>query len=164
MKVLKIFFLVGTNSLNDPRFKDAVVLMKEHDTEGALGIVINKPIGLMSVSSLIKVSEIDMDKKIDLELKVPIFWGGPLDQKKIFVIHSNEYKNKNTKLLDKVSISSDYKILKDIADNKVQNLIIVLGLAAWNEGQLEGEIDKGWWNLSEIDENILFEKINKKTY
>ena len=117
--------------------------------------------GVLDLGTLIKNSE----KKNILNLKIPIFWGGPLDQKKIFVIHSAEYKNENTQKIKKVSISSNHQILIDIADQKgPKNFIIVRGLSAWNKGQLDGEIDKGMWNLSEIDENIVFERINKKKH
>ena len=161
----KNFFLVTTNNNKDPRFKDAVVIMTEHNPKGALGFVINKPIGIVNLGTLMNSSEKKKNKKKTLNLKIPIFWGGPLDQNKIFVIHSIEYKNENTQKIKKVSISSNHQILVDIADQKgPKNFIIVRGLSAWNKGQLDGEIDKGMWNLSEIDENIIFERINKKKH
>lgn len=156
----KNFFLVTTKKNKDPRFKDTVVIMTEHTPKGALGFVINKPIGIVNLGTLINSSE----KKI-INLKIPIFWGGPLDQNKIFVIHSIEYKNENTQKIKKVSISNNHQILVDIADQKgPKNFIIVRGLSAWKKGQLDGEIDKGMWNLSEVDENIIFERINKKKH
>ena len=162
----KNFLLVATNRLKDSRFKNTVILIKEHDSSGAIGIVINKKIGIGNINSLTKNTKKENDKnKKSLMLQVPIFWGGPLDQNKIFVIHSKDYKINDTKVLNDISISNNHKILFDIAENKgPKDYLIILGLAAWNIGQLEGEIDRGLWNLSEIDKKIIFEETVEKKH
>ncbi len=159
----KDFFIVATNKLKDSRFKKAVIVMLGHDNKGALGVVINKPLGTFKIGSLLKDLNInDTDKKELYDFEVPIYWGGPLDNNKLLILNSNDYKNQNTKNYKNISVTNDYKALLDIAQNKgPKNKLIILGVSAWNIGQLEGEIDKGHWNLSEINENILFEKIMK---
>jgi len=139
--------------------------MLDHDKQGALGIVINKPLGEVTIGSLIKGFDNENLKKDLLNYKVPIYWGGPLDNNKILIIHSKDYENKNTKSYDKVSISNDYKALLDIAKKKgpIKSLVVI-GVSAWTEGQLEGEIDKGHWNLSEITQDILFQEKNEKKH
>mgnify|MGYP001454802324 FL=1 len=161
----KNFFIVATKKLKDTRFKNTVVVMLDHDEEGALGVVINKPLGFATIGSLIKSLNDDTIKKDLLNYKVPIYWGGPLDNNKILIIHSKDYENKNTKSYDKVSISNDYKALLDIAKKKgpIKSLVVI-GVSAWTEGQLEGEIDKGHWNLSEITQDILFQEKNEKKH
>ena len=140
--------------------------MLDHDNKGALGVVINKPIGTVKIGSLIKDLNInDTDKKELYNFEIPIYWGGPLDNNKILILHSNDYKNQNTKNYKDISVTNDYKGLLDIARKKgPKNSLIILGISAWNIGQLEGEIDKGHWNLSEINENILFEKNNENKH
>ena len=162
----KDFFIVATNKLKDSRFKKAVIVMLDHDNKGALGVVINKPLGNFKIGSLIKDLNIDDIDKAELyDLEVPIYWGGPLDNNKLVILHSNDYKNENTKSYKDISLTSDYKALLDIAKNKgPKNKLVILGISAWNIGQLEGEIDKGHWNLSEINENILFEKNNENKH
>ena len=162
----KYFFIVATNKLKDSRFKKAVIVMLEHDNKGALGVVINKPLGNFKIGSLIKDLNIDdTDKKELYDFEVPIYWGGPLDNNKLLILHSSDYKNQNTKNYKDISISNDYKALLDIAQNKgPKKKLVILGTSAWNLGQLEGEIDKGHWNLSEISENILFEKNNENKH
>jgi len=162
----KDFFIVATNKLKDSRFKKAVIVMLEHDNKGALGVVINKPLGNFKIGSLIKDLNIDdTDKKELYDFEVPIYWGGPLDNNKLLILHSSDYKNQNTKNYKDISISNDYKALLDIAQNKgPKKKLVILGTSAWNLGQLEGEIDKGHWNLSEISENILFEKNNENKH
>ena len=161
----KNFLIVATKKLKDTRFKNTVVAMLDHDEKGALGIVINKPLGTASIRSLIKGLNAETIEKNLLDYKVPIYWGGPLDNNKILIIHSKDYKNKNTKNYDKISISNNYKALLDIAKNKgPSQSLVIIGVSAWTEGQLEGEIDKGHWNLSEITQDILFQENNEKKY
>ncbi len=159
----KDFFIVATDNLNDSRFKNAVIIMLDHDEKGALGIVINKPIGIFTLGSLLKnLNDQNIEEKKIYNVKLPIYWGGPLDNNKIFIIHSKDYKNNNTKNYKNVSITSDYKTLLDIAQKKgPKNSLVIVGLSAWTLGQLDGEIDKGHWNLSEVSEEILFEKNNE---
>ena len=87
----KDFFIVATKKLKDSRFKNAVIVMLDHDNNGALGVVINKPLGTFKIGSFIKDLNInDSDKKKIYNFEVPIYWGGPLDNNKILIIHSND--------------------------------------------------------------------------
>ncbi len=161
----KNFFIVATEKLKDKRFKKTVIIMLDHDEQGALGIVINKPLGEVTIGSLIKGFDKQTLKKDLLNYKVPIYWGGPLDNNKILIVHSNDYQNKKTKNYDKISISNNYKTLIDIAKKKgPSKSLVIIGISAWTEGQLEGEIDKGHWNLSEITQDILFQEKNEKKH
>ena len=161
----KNFFIVATEKLKDKRFKKTVIIMLDHDEQGALGIVINKPLGEVTISSLIKGFDKQTLKKDLLNYKVPIYWGGPLDNNKILIVHSIDYQNKKTKNYDKISISNNYKALIDIAKKKgPSKSLVIIGVSAWTEGQLEGEIDKGHWNLSEITQDILFQEKNEKKH
>ena len=162
----KDFLIVATDELKDSRFKNTVIIMLDHDKNGALGVVINKSLGRFSVDSLIKKLN---DKIIEEEqlynFEIPIFWGGPLDSDKIFILHSKDYKNKKTKEYNTISISNDRKTLVDIAEKKgPKNYLIINGLSAWTVGQLDGEIERGHWNLSEIREDIIFEKNNEMKF
>ena len=161
----KNFFIVATEKLKDKRFKKTVIVMLDHDEQGALGVVINKPLGEVTIGSLIKGFDKQTLKKDLLNYKVPIYWGGPLDNNKILIVHSIDYQNKKTKNYDKISISNNYKALIDIAKKKgPSKSLVIIGVSAWTEGQLEGEIDKGHWNLSEITQDILFQEKNEKKH
>ncbi len=88
-----------------------------------------------------------------------------MDNNKILIVHSIDYQNKKTKNYDKISISNNYKALIDIAKKKgPSKSLVIIGVSAWTEGQLEGEIDKGHWNLSEITQDILFQEKNEKKH
>ena len=98
-------------------------------------------------------------------MEVPIFWGGPVDEKQIYILHSKEYTNKTTKNYKGISITRDYKILFDIAENKgPQGYLIILGYSGWADGQLEGEMEVDHWILSELDSQIIFEEESKNKW
>tara|TARA_B100001245_G_C22799399_1_gene385367 strand:+ start:245 stop:880 length:636 start_codon:yes stop_codon:yes gene_type:complete len=159
-------FLVATEKLTGTRFSETVIIMFENDENGAWGLVVNKPIGLTSINKLIEIpkSFTEEQKKLT-KMKIPIFWGGPVEENRIFILHSNEYISETTIKYRNVSISSDYKTLLKIADNKgPKNKIIILGISSWGPGQLEGEIEKYSWMLSEIKNELIFEIENQEKW
>ena len=163
---VKNYFLVATKKMTDPRFKNTVIIMLENDEKGAWGIVINKPLTSIPLGSLIYKSRDATNKQKELyNVKIPVYWGGPVNENKILILHSEEYKNETTINFKNISISSDYNILFEIADNKgpKKNLVIV-GISSWGEGQLEGEMEKEGWTLSEINLNLIFEMDNAEKW
>ena len=163
---VKDFFLIATKKIKDSRFEKTVILMLEHDEKGAIGIVINKPMGTISLGPLIsQVEDKSINKKQLYDVKIPIYWGGPVDDHKILILHSKDYKNESTKEYNNLSTSDDLATLVEIAEKKgPKKSLIVLGLAAWNIGQLDGEIELERWTLSEIDEDLIFDMENKKKW
>ena len=163
---VKNYFLVATKKMTDPRFKNTVIIMLENDEKGAWGIVINKPLTSIPLGSLINKPRDATNKQKELyNVKIPVYWGGPVNENNILILHSHEYKNETTTNYKNISISSDYNILFDIADNKgpKKNLVIV-GISSWGEGQLEGEMEREGWILSEINLNLIFEMDNAEKW
>ena len=116
---VKDFFLIATEKINDTRFEKTVILMLEHDKKGALGIVINKPLGKITLGSFIsKIDDPLINKKKLYDIEIPIFWGGPVDEHKILILHTNDYKNETTKKYNNLSTSSDLTTLVKIAEKK----------------------------------------------
>ena len=157
---VKDHFLIATERMKDNRFEKTVIVMLESDENGAWGLVINKRLGTMPIALLIDpflntTKEREKLYKID----IPIFWGGPVDVKKIFILHSTEYKSDTTKNYGNISISQDYNILFDIAKNKgPEKSLIIFGYSGWGSGQLEGEMERDHWILSNIDLDITFDE------
>ena len=127
-------FLVATEKMNDPRFEKTVIAMFENDENGSWGLVINKPLGLIPLGKLIDLSENSNSNKKDLyNVEIPIFWGGPVDINKILILHSKEYESETTKNYENISISSDYKTLLEIADNKgPKNKLVILPIISFH--------------------------------
>ena len=157
---VKDHFLIATEKMKDNRFSETVIVMFESDENGAWGLVINKRLGTMPIALLIDPTLNSSEEREKLfKISIPVFWGGPVDVKEIFILHSTEYQSETTKNYGNISISKDYNILFDIAENKgPKKVLVILGYAGWGSGQLEGEMEKDHWVLSEIDLNITFNK------
>ena len=156
-------FLIATEKMTDSRFSKTVIVMLESDENGAWGLAINKRLGTMPIALLIDPSLNTSEEREELfELNIPIFWGGPVDPKEIFILHSNEYKSKSTIKYENISISQDYEILFDIAKNQgPKKSLVILGYSGWGKGQLEGEMERDHWILSDIDLDITFDEESK---
>ena len=159
-------FLIATEKMNDNRFKKTVIAILENDEDGAWGLVINKPIGLIPLAMLIDPSLSTPEEREKLYgINILVFWGGPVEVKKIFVLHSDEYQSESTKNYGDISISQDYNIFFDIAENKgPEKSLIILGYSGWGAGQLEGEMERDDWILSDFDHDIIFEKDSTKKW
>ena len=159
-------FLVATDKINEGGFAKSVVVIFAHDKNGALGLVVNKSLGLTSIDEIVKVPKnFSQKQKKLLKKKIPVFWGGPVNKNKIFILHTNEYADKSTIKISNLSISSDYETLLKIAENKgPKKNIIVIGLSSWGPEQLEGEFERDSWVLSEIKEEIIFEIENSEKW
>jgi putative transcriptional regulator len=163
---VKDFFLVASKTNRDPRFKNTVIIMFDNEEEGSWGLIVNKPLALVPLGSLIHKSRNTTSKQKELyNVKIPVYWGGPVNENKILILHSQEYNNETTKNFKNLSISSDYKILFEIADKKgPKKSLIILGISSWGPGQLEGEMEIEEWVLSEINTDLIFEKDNSKKW
>ncbi len=157
---VKDHFLIATEKMNDNRFSKTVIIMLESDESGAWGLVINKRLGTMPIALLIDPSLNSSKEREKLfKINIPVYWGGPVDLKEIFILHTPEYKSETTKNYGNISISQDYNILFDIAENKgPEKSLIIFGYSGWGAGQLEGEMERDHWILSDIDLNITFDE------
>ena len=163
---VKEHFLIATDNMRDDRFSRSVIVMLESDKNGAWGLTINKRLGIMPIALLIDPSLNTSEEREKLfNINVPIFWGGPVDPQEVFILHSVEYKSDTTKKYGKVSISQDYNILFDIAENKgPKKSLIIFGYSGWGAGQLEGEMERDHWILGDIDLDITFNEMSEKKW
>ena len=163
---VKNHFLIATEKMKDNKFSKTVIIMLESDENGAWGLTINKKIGSMPLALLIDSSLNTSKEREELfKISIPVYWGGPVETKEIFILHSNEYKSKSTRKYGKISISQDYDILIDIGKRKgPKESLVILGYSGWGSGQLEGEMERDHWILSDVDLNITFDKESKNKW
>ena len=163
---VKDHFLIATEKIKDNRFSKTVIVMLESDEDGAWGFVINKQLGTMPIALLIDPSLNTSEEREKLyKINIPIFWGGPVDVKTIFILHSAEYRSDTTQNYGSISISQDYNALFDIAEDKgPEKSLVILGYSGWGSGQLEGEMERDSWVLSEINKDLIFKIDNDKKW
>jgi|SRR5215471_1335162 len=149
--------LIAAPSLGDPRFAHTVVLMVRHDQEGALGIVINRPLGERSIASLLEGTGEDV---AGIEGSLRIFFGGPVQPELGFVVHSAEYRREETLAVDgRVAMTASRQILRDIGSHRgPEKSLFALGYAGWGPGQLEGELARRDWFTAPEDPKLIFDE------
>jgi putative transcriptional regulator len=155
--------LVASPSMGDPRFDHAVILMVRHAETGALGIVVNKPLGERSLAALLQIFG---EKDTNAAGDVRIFAGGPVQPELGFVVHTADYHLARTLDIDShVALTSNPEILRDIAVNHgPKKSLIAFGYAGWGAGQLEGEIEKRVWVIVPADEMLIFDEDREKVW
>ena len=161
-KFLSGKFLIATTSMSDPRFHKSVIYLVSHKNEGAMGIVINQPIIETKIKNIISDEGLKDSSNID---NIPITFGGPVDTKKGFILHTSEFKDETTvKVSDNIFLTSNINILKSIVKGKgPKKSLFALGYAGWFPGQLEKELSSDGWLVAPGNPKLIFEcKIEKR--
>jgi len=142
--------------MQDPYFNRAVVFMCEHDKEGAMGLIVNKPFSDPTLKELFDSFYDDKDKILSSVSK--IYFGGPVMVDRGIVLHGDKYESEESiKISDDFFISSHKKTLEDISTKKGPDLSrLLLGHAGWTAGQLEREIENGDWLVQETTPDFIF--------
>ena len=155
-------FLIAKPSMPDLRFKETVVLMLSHNKKGALGIVINKRLKKLKISSIF-LSKNLIPPKSAKEKEITMYWGGPVESSSIFFIHSSDYKSNNSILSNEnFTITRSPDLLFDIVeDTGPKNYLIISGISTWSPGQLEFEIKQGDWDRKLNNYTSIFNNSDK---
>ena len=149
-------FLVAMPGMPDPRFSRAVIYVCSHGPSGAMGLVINRLFGEADFEMLLE--QLNVEKSLatpDLQVQ----FGGPVEMGRGFVLHSSEYLREGTTRIDEsIAITATVEIIQDIAEgNGPEHILMALGYAGWDAGQLEEELKNNGWLTVAADENILFD-------
>jgi putative transcriptional regulator len=147
-------FLIAMPGLEDDNFGHAVTLMCEHSDEGAVGLVINRPIEL-KLSDMMAQMGLEHDA---LEQEQTVFWGGPVQPERGFVIHKAPAGWESCMpVTESLYITTSRDILSAIGAGKgPKDYIVVLGYSGWGAGQLETEILNNSWLNTPVDQAIIF--------
>jgi len=149
-------FIIAMPTLDDNNFSHTVTYLCQHNSDGALGIVINRSTG-MKLSEIFKQMEIQVVSEAAREAFV--FAGGPVQQDRGFVLHTSGGDwNATMEVSETISLTTSRDVLEAIAVGEgPAQYLVALGYAGWGEGQLEKEmLDNAWLNTPCAD-NILFE-------
>lgn len=156
-------FLIATPAMRDPRFDHAVILMVRHNGDGAMGIVINRPLGEKPLAQVLAALGI---RDTTAAGNVRIFLGGPVQLEVGLVIHSTDYRRPETlDVDDRLAATSSRDILRDIAVNAgPMKSLVAFGYAGWGPGQLEAELAHNVWYTAPADPGLVFEEDRDKVW
>jgi putative transcriptional regulator len=142
-------FLIAMPGMVDPNFAGSVIYLFEHTERGAMGLVVNRPTEV-NLSTLF--DKIDLKLEIALLLDQPVYFGGPVQVERGFVLHeSNPKLSYSSSLIipGGLTMTTSKDVLEEVANGKgPAQFLMTLGYAGWGAGQLEEEITlNGWINV-----------------
>ncbi len=148
--------LIAMPTLADSHFSQTVTLICEHTEQGALGIIINRPMKMRMAEVL---EQLDLSSTDDLLNDQAILRGGPVQTDRGFVIHrAGPLWNSTLVVSEHIHVTTSRDILQSIAEGRGPSpLNMALGYAGWEAGQLEAEMAQNAWLTAPFEERILFD-------
>jgi putative transcriptional regulator len=161
-------FLIAMPGMGDESFAGAVVYLCEHTDQGALGLVINKPIDI-KLKNLFEKVELTLDREDIAE--EPVYYGGPVQTERGFVLHERLDADDGhySSTLDIPGGALEMTTSKDVLEalsngNGPRKLLVTLGYSGWGAGQLEEEIGRNGWITVEAAPDIIFDTPVEQRY
>ncbi|ABD09185.1 Protein of unknown function DUF179 [Rhodopseudomonas palustris HaA2] len=155
--------LIAMPVMEDERFARSVIYICAHSSEGAMGIIVNRPAGSIDFPELLV--QLDIVEKPE-QIKLPdhaesmkVLRGGPVETGRGFVLHSSDFfiKDATLPIDDGISLTATVDILRAIASGAgPKHAILALGYAGWAPGQLETEIQDNGWLHCDADADLVF--------
>lgn len=148
--------LIAMPAMRDPRFARTVIYMCAHNSDGAMGLVINRLVGAVTFPDLLQQLGVDAAGVTD---EIRVHFGGPVEPGRGFVLHSGDYQHDSTlQVASEVALTATVEILRDIALGQgPQRSLLALGYAGWGPGQLDSEIQANGWLHVEADPSLIFD-------
>lgn len=136
--------------MDDPNFKESIVLITEHNENGAMGFVINQLLERPS-NALVEFSN---------SPAFPLHSGGPVDKEHLFFIHQRpDIIPDGTKIIDNLYFGGDFKKAIVLIDNKAltsADIKLFIGYCGWDNQELEEEVNEGSWKITDINWDVVF--------
>ncbi|HEU0186718.1 MAG TPA: YqgE/AlgH family protein [Gallionellaceae bacterium] len=149
-------FLIAMPAMTDPFFVKSLTYVCEHNDQGALGLVVNRPI-TMTLGELFE--QIKLPLNAGGLANMPVHFGGPVQTDRGFVLHEQGGSWQSTLAVNEhIALTTSKDILEAVGEGRgPRNLLVTLGYAGWSQGQLESEIAQNAWLSVPASEHILFE-------
>ena len=152
--------LIAMPGMSDPRFERSVILICSHSDEGAMGLVVNRPMPDIGFAHLLDQLGIETGETV---ITIPVGFGGPVEPGRGFVLHRTEAPadqpapEGTLRIDDTLAMTSTRDILEDFARGQgPQPAMLALGYAGWGPGQLDDEILDNGWLTSDRGDDIVF--------
>ncbi len=156
-------FLIAMPSMLDPVFGGTVVYLCEHNRQGALGMVINRPTDIRMADLF---ERLDLKPEIEWLAARPVMFGGPVQEDRGFVLHSPEGEfSSMLKVTDDIAFTTSRDVLEAVAAGSgPQKVLVGIGYSGWSAGQLEQEISRNGWLTVAADPDVIFELPYEERY
>jgi putative transcriptional regulator len=150
-------FLVAAEEMGDPRFVRSVILVIRHDATGAMGLVVNRPVGEVPMARLLE--GIGQDAT-GVRGDVRLHYGGPVEPQQGLTLHTTEFSIDGTlRVTGGIAVTGNPEILRAIGMGRgPKRYLIALGYAGWARGQLEAEMKAGGWVAVPADAALTFDE------
>ena len=148
--------IVAMPGLTDPRFDRSVILICAHNDEGAMGLIVNKPMLDMSFTGLLDQLKIP---RAPTGRDISVHFGGPVERGRGFVLHSTDYQGGTAtmQIAGAYGMTATLDVLEALARGAgPKQALLALGYAGWGPGQLEAEIGRNDWLTSDTDAGLIF--------
>ena len=148
--------LIAMPAMTTPHFAQAVIYICAHTPEGAMGIVLNRPLSSPSFGDLLE--QLDVTPKPPVR-NIELFRGGPVDAARGFVLHTADWTGDGSLMVDpQIALTASLDVLKSIADGGgPQRGFLALGYAGWGPGQLDREMTENAWLSAPASIDIVFD-------
>jgi len=153
MKSFSNHFIISMPHMNDPIFSKSLIYICEHDNDGAMGLIINKPMISENASDIIQQTGLTQ-----IEPLPDIYFGGPVNLEMGLILHDANYNIEGTLTISKsVALTSNKQIVLDLKNGGgPDEFRFSFGYAGWGKGQIEREIENGDWLLMPADDDFIF--------
>lgn len=143
--------------LRDPNFFQTVTLICQHDADGAIGIVVNRPMESLHLGDILTQLELKANED-NSHLCDPVYVGGPVHNEVGLVLHEGVGQWQSTiEISGRMGLTSSRDVLESIASgNGPDHVLLSLGYAGWGANQLESEIHQNSWLTVEADPEVIF--------
>ena len=148
-------FLIAMPAMADPYFAKALIYVAEHNDRGCLGIIINRPVE-MKLGALLE--RIDVSLEVGELADQPVFFGGPVQTERGFVLHRPVGEWKSTLAVNRsIGLTTSRDVLQAAAHREgPREMLVTLGYSGWGAGQLENEVAQNAWLTVPADPHIIF--------
>jgi putative transcriptional regulator len=150
-------FLIAMPGLADPFFARTVTYLCQHNEDGALGIIVNRPSELTLADIM---AQMGVEVREEAIGQVPVYFGGPVQPERGFILHEpTRVWSSTLKVSESISLTTSRDILEALGKGKgPEKILVALGYAGWGKGQLEQEIVQNSWLHAPAEQSIIFDQ------
>ena len=150
--------LIAMPRLSDPFFARSIIYLSAHSNEdGAMGIIVNKLIGSLTIEDL--YSQLKIEPMARSNQPKPVHFGGPVSPGQAFVLHSADYRCEGTQSINQeFAMTATPEILRATGKGEgPRQFLLAIGYAGWGPGQLDAEIQANGWLSVAADTGLVFD-------